>query len=44
MTHPNLFEIVEVKKAIARINNLTSETRPEWGKMNSDASPLLCAL
>ena len=34
MTHPNLFEIVEVKKAIARINNLTSETRPECGKMN----------
>lgn len=34
MTWKNLFDAQESQKAIARINALTSETQPQWGKMN----------
>ena len=34
MSYPNLFDASECEKAIARINNLTNETQPQWGKMN----------
>lgn len=34
MTWKNLFDEQESQKAIARINALTSETQPQWGKMN----------
>jgi|TARA_B110000902_G_scaffold125029_1_gene145917 hypothetical protein len=35
MTYPDLFAKQECKKAIARIENITSETKPEWGMMNA---------
>lgn len=31
----NLFEAQETKDAIARIENLTASTAPQWGKMNA---------
>lgn len=34
MSYPNLFSKAECDKAIARINNLTRDTQPQWGKMN----------
>ena len=34
MTWKNLFDKQECEETIARINNLTPETAPQWGKMN----------
>lgn len=34
MTINNLFDEKEAEAAIGRINSLTSETQPKWGKMN----------
>jgi len=34
MTWKNLFDEKETQETIDRINNLTPETQPEWGKMN----------
>lgn len=34
MTWKNLFDEKEAKKTIGRINALTPETQPQWGKMN----------
>ena len=35
MTYPDLFAKKECEKALARIENLTRETQPEWGVMNA---------
>ena len=35
MTYTNLFTKKGCEKSIARIENLTSETKPEWGMMNA---------
>lgn len=35
MSYPNLFKQDECNKAIARVNKLTADTSPEWGKMNA---------
>lgn len=34
MTWKNLFDKQECEETISRINNLTPETAPKWGKMN----------
>jgi len=34
MSWKNLFDEKECQETIARINNLTPETKGEWGKMN----------
>jgi hypothetical protein len=35
MTFPNIFQKTEVDKLIDRINKLSADTQPQWGKMNS---------
>lgn len=34
MNYPNLFNRDECEAAIARIENLTADTQPQWGKMS----------
>jgi len=44
MSYPNLFNASECNKAVARINNLTIETQPQWGKMNVAQMLAHCAV
>ena len=44
MTWTNLFEEDGAKTAIARINNLTPETQPQWGKMNVSQTLAHCSV
>ena len=34
MNYPNVFEPAVTEQLIERVNRLTPDTRPEWGKMN----------
>lgn len=35
MTYPNVFEKEVTDKLIARVESISTESQPEWGKMNS---------